>query len=249
VSAQSQKHISAFMNFVNSNIAREANLLLERSGHLWHRRYASAAVVGGERIEVARLKYLLAQGTKEGLVDSPLRWPGVQAAGALANGENLRGIWVNRTDLFKACRKLGPDKVQPIKFEQQLTPKLDPLPCWSHLSATDYQRRIRELIQDIEAEAAARHRNQGTQPLGHRAVRHQHPHHRPERLKKSPAPLVHAPTKKLRQAFLAAYRLFVQAFRTAAEKLRSGDLTAKFPEGSFPPGLPFVEEVWRLKPG
>ena len=36
------------------------------------------------------------------------------------------------------------------------------------------------------------------------------------------------------------YAWFVPAFRDASEKLQAGDLTAKFPPGSFPPALPFV---------
>jgi hypothetical protein len=35
--------------------------------------------------------------------------------------------------------------------------------------------------------------------------------------------------------------MFVAAFREAAEKLKTGELSAvSFPVGSFPPGLPFV---------
>jgi hypothetical protein len=44
---------------------------------------------------------------------------------------------------------------------------------------------------------------------------------------KSPAP------QTARQDLYDAYSWFVAAFRTASEKLRSGDLTAKFPPGSF----------------
>jgi hypothetical protein len=36
------------------------------------------------------------------------------------------------------------------------------------------------------------------------------------------------------------YAWFVAAFRSAAEKLKQGDREARFPVGSFPPGLPFV---------
>jgi hypothetical protein len=36
------------------------------------------------------------------------------------------------------------------------------------------------------------------------------------------------------------YARFVAAFREAAEQLRAGDRSAKFPDGSFPPSLPFV---------
>lgn len=37
------------------------------------------------------------------------------------------------------------------------------------------------------------------------------------------------------------YAKFVAAFRVAAEQLKAGDRSARFPEGSFPPGLPFVK--------
>jgi hypothetical protein len=46
-----------------------------------------------------------------------------------------------------------------------------------------------------------------------------------------------------RRAYLElreAYSRFVAAFRDAAEKLRAGDRLVAFPEGSFPPALPFV---------
>jgi hypothetical protein len=39
------------------------------------------------------------------------------------------------------------------------------------------------------------------------------------------------------------YGLFLAAFRDAAELLKAGDRSAKFPVGSFPPGLPFVRAL------
>ena len=39
--------------------------------------------------------------------------------------------------------------------------------------------------------------------------------------------------------FWEAYSLFYAAYREAAEKLKAGDLSAAFPDGSFPPPLPF----------
>jgi hypothetical protein len=72
------------------------------------------------------------------------------------------------------------------------------------------------------------------------AVRGQHPFDRPARPKKSPAPLFHAVSKRVRLELWAAYAWFVCEFRQASEKLRSGDRMARFPAGSFPPALPFV---------
>ncbi len=77
----------------------------------------------------------------------------------------------------------------------------------------------------------------GTQVLGVEAILSRDPRHRPENLARSPAPLVHAATRK---AFYEAYSWFVGTFRDAAEKLRRGDRAAPFPAGCFPPALPFV---------
>jgi hypothetical protein len=72
------------------------------------------------------------------------------------------------------------------------------------------------------------------------AIQGQDPHRRPERSKKSPAPLFHAASQAVRRDLYAAYAWFVAAYRNASEKLRAGNLTVPFPLGSFPPPLPFV---------
>ena len=68
----------------------------------------------------------------------------------------------------------------------------------------------------------------------------QNPQTRPNWTKKSPAPAFHAATKAVRKSLWEMYAAFPAAFREAAETWRAGDRTAKFPVGSFPPGLPFV---------
>jgi hypothetical protein len=94
------------------------------------------------------------------------------------------------------------------------------------------------LIDAIEIEAE--NSRQGMPSLGTEAVLAQDPHSRPQRSKKSPAPRFHAWSREARRALYEAYGLFVGAFRDAAEKLRAGDRTVRFPTGSFPPHLPFV---------
>ena len=92
---------------------------------------------------------------------------------------------------------------------------------------------------NMSRRAAARKRA-GTEPFGWEAILAQHPHTRPERIKKSPAPFVHAATKAPRRFFYGLYAEFVAAYRTAADKLRAGNLAPGFPVGCFPPSLPFV---------
>ena len=62
----------------------------------------------------------------------------------------------------------------------------------------------------------------------------------PPRSKKSPAPLFLAASKRVRDELRNAYYSFLAAFREAADELKAGNRNALFPEGSFPPAMPFV---------
>ena len=78
----------------------------------------------------------------------------------------------------------------------------------------------------------------GQPPLGRDGLLRQDPRHEPNQLKKGPAPLAHAASRAARDALRGAYRIFLAAYRHAAERLRSGALDVLFPEGAFPPALP-----------
>ena len=126
------------------------------------------------------------------------------------------------------------------KYATVETVTLDPLPCWSHLPVEEQRRRVASLVQAIDEAAASRRAAAGIRPLGIAAVLAQDPLHRPERIKKSPAPFVHAATKAMRQLLWEGYALFLAAYRSAAERLKAGDPAPPFPTGCFPPALPFV---------
>ena len=97
------------------------------------------------------------------------------------------------------------------------------------------------MIDAIVAEAAADRHARGIEVLGARGVLEQDPFGRPEKSKKSPAPHFHAASKKAFMDLKAAYSEFYAEYREAAEKLKAGERLVEFPEGCFPPGLPFVE--------
>ena len=192
---------------------------------------------GGRRAhQVGRLAYLLAHGVKEGLVDSPYDWPGVHCARELVEGQPVSGRWRDRTLEFKARRKgvlLDPEAC----FErEELT--LAPLPCWRSLEPAVYRARVRGLVEEIEAWARQQQEETGRPPLGREAVCRQDPHLEPNRLKKAPAPLVHAVAPEVRRAIRRAYFSFLAAYRRAARLLRAGMMEVEFPAGAFPPALP-----------
>ena len=84
----------------------------------------------------------------------------------------------------------------------------------------------------IEEDAAAARRRTGARPLGAAKIVVQHPWTRPDRVKKSPAPLLHAASKAMRQVFYEGFALFVAAYRTAADKLKRRDPNPGFPLGA-----------------
>ena len=157
---------------------------------------------------------------------------------ALLGDRPLKGTWYNRTNQYAA--RLLRKKLDPRTFATEYSVVLSQLPCMRELSSEAYREFIAGLVREIENEAAAERALTGREPLGAEAILRQHPHTRPNRTKKSPAPLFHAATKEMRQELRAAYGRFLAAFREAAERWQAGDRLARFPEGSFPPGLPFV---------
>jgi transposase IS200 family protein len=232
------RQLSRFMCYVGSNIARKAGRLYRWPEKFWSKRYRAIVVSGEEGAQIERLKYLLSNGCKEGLVARPQDWPGVHVAKALLQGEDPKGYWFDRTKEY-AARNRG-EKFDRLKYASVETVHLSPLPCWKHLSSEVWRGRALNLIHEIVEETAAQRARAGSQPAGAAAILGRHPHDRPKNPKRSPAPLFHALSAGVRRELWEAYRLFVAAFRQAAKKLRAGDRNAVFPRGSFPPALPYV---------
>ena len=111
------------------------------------------------------------------------------------------------------------------------------------------RQRVVELVEEIEQQAIEKHREEGTEPRGRKEVLKHHPHYRPNKVKKSPSPSFHAVRRSAYKELRAAYNWFETAYREAADRLRAGDRDVDFPEGSFPPHLPFVHPVLSLAPG
>jgi REP element-mobilizing transposase RayT len=236
---ETAKRLSQFVGYFNSNLAREVGRLTGWTGKIWERRYQAIVISDEEEAQAARLRYVLSHGVKENLVARLRDWPGIHCVRQIVDGEPLAGTWHDRTQEYVARRRRGEDP-GALRYTTTEAVTFSPLPCWSHLSPDAYRKRVGTLAAEIEAEAAATRKRAGAQPLGVAAILAQNPVSRPERIKRSPAPLFHAASKAMRQVFYEGFTLFVAAYRTAAEKLRRGDPAPGFPLGSFPPAMPFV---------
>jgi putative transposase len=232
------KQLADFIGYFNANLAREIARLTGWTDKVWSRRYRAIVVSEEEAAQRERLVYILSHGVKEDLVPAPREWPGLHAVRPLLDDEPVEGLWFDRTR-ESAARRRG-EAFERDRFATPETVVLSPLPCWEHLSPEKQRERVAEVLQEIEEEAAARRKRTGANPLGRAAVLKQDPLERPKKIKKSPAPLFHAASKRVRDDLRAAYFTFFAAFREAAERLRAGILPVVFPAGSFPPALPFV---------
>ena len=234
--------LSAFMNHVNSNLARLLGELYDWPDKFWSRRYRGIVIVG-ERAQVRRLKYLLSQGTKENLVARPSDWPGVSCLRSITSGVREFGVWFDGTREYlsrKRALKRGKRPKPRSAFEATYEIRLYPLPCWSKFSVEEQQKRASELVDQIEEEGKARRRKTGKAPLGVAAILRHAPDHRPKDIASSPAPLVHASSKSERYWFNDRYYRFLRRFREASSRLLSGEPAAinAFPRRCFLPRPP-----------
>lgn len=238
VSPESPAQLVRFMNEVQSNVAREAGDLHDWKDRFWSRRYRHIPISDEPEAQVSRLRYCLAHGVKEGLVARCRDWPGASCIRALAEGEQLEGIWYDRTAYYEARRSRGRADLEEFATTESV--RLSPLPCWRHLTAEETRERVVRLVAEIE-QSAHRHRlATGDGVAGVRAVRRRDPHDRPKRTKRGPAPRFHAATREAWLVLREAARAFADEFRHAAELLRRGDPSPDFPPGAFPPAAPPV---------
>lgn len=239
VTVNDAKQLADFVCYINGNVARKVSSLIDWENAFWERRYRAIVVSGEEAAQVERLRYLSSHGTKEGFVLAPSDWPGANCIDALTSGSmRLKGTWFNGSEAHLA-RQRGKKK-DAFDFPEDESVVLSPLPCWGHLDADKYRQRIQEMVADIEQQAVEQHRLNETAPTGVQHVFQQDPQTRPRRLKRSPAPAFHTATKEVFKLLREAQAWFIEAYREAAERLRVGELEPSFPEGSFPPALPFV---------
>ena len=233
LSAQKPDEISRFLGLVHGRISQEVGWRHDWTGKTWGRRYRAIRVVDNEALK-ARLVYLLSQGTKDGLVASPYDLPGVNSVRALAEGVPLEGLWFER-DQMRRTRSHSKHECA-----RKVTVRFSKLPCWAHLDDSAYQARIQKIIGRCEQDAREQQTRSRRRPLGAKAMRRIHPHHRPTHFAKSPAPICHASRHSRREAYRKRYRAFCDAFRNAAELLKLGIRDALFPLYAFPPRLPVV---------
>ena len=243
---ESAEQFSAFLCLAKSQIAQEVQRICGWTGGIFET--SDVTVIANDlESEVERLKYVLAQGVKEGLVPHPAKWPGMQCAKALTTGSmRLEGVWVDRTALYepvrkktrqsKAVRRRDLDRSSYKAYEKKVMLELTPIPRWKRLEPREIAKRCRGLIGEIlveHADVIASVRPGYRARLTDRSMFC----YRPDGRKSGIRPLVHAHDKEVWQRYADRAKQFFGAFKRASDRLRQGVLEAvyEFPEQAFLP--------------
>jgi hypothetical protein len=189
--------------------------------------------------------YTLEHSVKEGLVSSPLEWPGVHCAESLITGKPLEGVWFNRTKEW-AARKRG-ESYDRYDYATRYQVGFSPLPAFREMPQEEYREKVAAEVRRIEDEYAREHQRKNDSVAGIGKILSLDPYQRPTRKppKDDPAPPFHVSDDKLvRGPLLSELSGYLERFQDAAAKLRKrgGALSARhdFPLGSYPPALPYV---------
>ncbi|GEM_PF-1061511 len=241
VTGDNTEQIAGFMKYVKGNLTREFNVLRDRSGTMWHRRYDMELSDCDERSQVQMLAYVLAHGAKEGLVEQPQMWPGVSSAAQLLDGAApTEGIWTRRTAMTRTTAKVIAEHPERFRITERV--ELSPLPT---LEDRDEDERRAMLRAAVEAavrkglDGRAADGRSGSNPARSAAEARQ----RARRLDwrttmgastKKPRGRQTAPWR--RQASVEAIRAIGQWYAEASRKHRAGEACA-YPPFTIPAWL------------
>ena len=223
LSSRDAAHLASFMQYIGSNIARELGRQHDWREKFWSRRYHSSIVLD-EAAQEDRLRYILSNSVKEGLVKHPRYWPGVHCFRHLAEGTPLHGTWIDRSAKYRS-RHLGEKS-----FTTDYSLELARLPCHEALSEHEHQKAVRALTREALDQC-----DTPDSYIGQIRILAMDPHAKPKQTDKSPAPLCHAGCMEAKKAFKAAFLAFVQAYKEAYQRLFRQQLPAHFPEGGLAP--------------
>lgn len=251
IGIRSAEHEAFIKEFFHGNTAREINRhghhgkkyrSVRTKGRMFDRPNKGIVVLDEQALE-ERFRYALSNGTKEGLVAHPTHMPSVHAAKPLCRGDReLHGVWYNRTELDK-LRRQSRKPVSEDETATRYTVKLSKLPFLRHLSDEEYAQYCRNMCDDIAVESRAKlvaEHGPNFRVVGARKMRQMNPLTFPEEMATNPAPLVFCTDKEEREAYVAAYREFVEAYQLAHRHLREAIRTGRrtrieFPHGGIPP--------------
>lgn len=232
--------VAAFIGFVKREVSRRWGPKVGWEGTMWDE-YISTALPTAES-QVNCLRYILAQGVKENLVERPEHWPGVHCARSLMTGVPLKGTWLDATAYGRARQRAASAelaaRISRARYQRSYELTFSPIPAWD-CAPKEYRERVRKLVEHIVAERVATY---GAKPaLGVKKILRTSKHVR--RSMPRPPWFEHrrrmvcwaSPSAPETKEYLRDYWAFQRAFRFASNEYLAGHIASGFPPGAFLP--------------
>jgi putative transposase len=217
-----EARLPAFMQYLDSLVARAMNAFLGRWEGFWSSQTSYSAVSHEATEDVVRkAAYVLANPVAAGLVRTGREWPGVWTAPEQLGTATLT---VKRPDVF-----FNPDGDMPESVELSLT-----VPA-GFASASEFRSLVAAAVEELEDGARRALAAKGRGFLGRARVLSQNPFAKPSagEPRRGLSPRVAARDKWKRIEALGRLVEFIRAYRAAWTAMRSGAHDVLFPAGTY----------------
>jgi len=234
-------NLPRFMQYLLTNISKKVGRLVRWRGSFWERRYSAEPILDDTAL-LERVRYVLSHGVKEGLVRRCRDWPGLSCLPLMQDGRPRSFRWFNWTRRTSGNSRRVTRALLDDRWAEPEELRLTPLPNVALQSREAVRRFLQGAVKAIEEQGFRQYRR----VLGRLGVLRQRPHEMPGPSKHKPRPPCHTSIPEMLEAFRERYRAFVEAFRKASIRWRTGDPTAAFPEAAIKPFVwPISETMTR----
>ncbi|KYG07994.1 hypothetical protein BE21_26145 [Sorangium cellulosum] len=216
-----EARLPQFLQLLHRLVASCMNAFLGRTENFWSAEHASVIALESAEDVLDKIAYVITNPTAAGLVRSPEEWPG-----AITTRLGERHVATMPEVYFRRHGARLPERaridctVPPVLREQD---------------AETLDRRLRILVARNVRQARSKVRASGRTFLGADGARTMSPWQRAAKAEplRRRRPTVAVSDPHDRKAALARLRAFRSMYRIALSRWRSGDRTARFPEGTY----------------
>ncbi len=135
-----------FLMYFHGGLARLSHEHLGSSGKFWSEN--KWVPVAQDEVSVSRrIRYILGQAVKAGLVEHPVQFPGVSSAKAMIDGIPLHGTVVDRTRRYRDSQLKGGAGSEEV-YSTGVAVTISPPQCWAALSPGELQGRYRAIADE-----------------------------------------------------------------------------------------------------
>jgi len=211
-----------FLEAFHKLLAKHQNALRRRWENFWASEATSVVELLGPDDILAKIKYVLTNPVKDGLIDRADQWPGATSLWASLNERPIRA--------YRPVRFFRKDGDLP----EAVTLPIDRPPGFGGLPPAEWRAMLADEIRSVETAVRNERQAEGRRTLGRAEVLRQQPTDRPQSVeaRRQVNPRVASVNKWARIEALQRNKTFLAAYKAARDLWKAGCI-ATFPTGTY----------------